>query len=262
MRWLAFVLLLCACETEEYRSWQLHREVLADQRAELLAVAAAPQAWAAKQLEVVKLRERLDVAAFARKHQVPARAFVDGDEVRFSVSGTAQACRDAIAPLGAVRWLVSEWRLRLQGDHCEWEAKTHPDVGVILYRLNAPPPPWTPPKSQLLTKDLAPLKAEIAMLERDLAGLKHTLGSLADMPRLERQLADVRNIVIRLEVDPSACDLAILDRELALDPPARGKLLEVSRRRLVHPLEPANDFRLRSMVEDVDGTLVWMCENR
>lgn len=263
MRYLLLLLACSACNTEEARAWEGHRNVLDQRKAELLEIAAAPKTFEAKRDELIALRERIDVIGFARKQQSPVKAFVDGNAQRLTFSGTVQACRDAIAPMGGMRWALTRWRLRIEGDRCDWEVRTDDGIETIRYWLDTPPPAWAAPKPERLTKNLDAMKAEIARLEADIAALERTLGDLARVPRIAWRLPELKNIVMRLETNPTWCDVPILDRELALDADQRGKLLEVTSEKFIHPLEPKNDFRLRGMVElDENGRLAWWCENR
>lgn len=262
MRYLLLLLVCSACNTEEARAWEGHRNMLDQRKAQLLEIAAAPKDFEAKRDELTALRERIDAIGFARKQQVPVKAFADGNAQRFTFSGTVEACRDAIAPMGGMRWALTRWRLRIEGDRCDWEARTDDGIETIRGWLETPPPAWTAPKPERFTKNLDAMKAEIARLEAEISALERTLGELARVPRIAWRLPELKNIVTRLETNPAWCDVPILDRELALDADQRGKLLEVTSEKLIHPLEPKSDFRLRGMVEVEDGRLVWLCENR
>lgn len=252
MRWL-FALCLFGCDTEETRAWAARRAQLEQRQAELGQLDVQGSAS-----RVADFRRSLDLAAFVREHGVEARVFLEPGGVRLTASGTVKACRDTVKALGAVRWLTGNWRVRLEGDQCEWEARTNVDFTQLELALVGPPSPrWSPPPPQLLSRGVRETKEAVAALEAKVRALEAKRG---DAALIQRRLDQVQPLVDSLRARPAPCDLAVLDRELALDEGERGKLLEIERERVVHPLEPRGDFRLRGLVEVHDGALLWHCE--
>ncbi|MDP1825203.1 MAG: hypothetical protein Q8L48_18235 [Archangium sp.] len=252
MRWL-FVGLLFGCETEETRAWAARRAELEQRKAELAQLEAhgSPD-------RVADFRRSLDLAAFVREQGVEARVFLGPGTVRLTASGTVKACRDTVKALAGARWLTEGWRLRLEADHCEWEARTGADFTRLEEALvAAPSPKWSPPPPRLLSRGVAEAKEAVAALEAKVRASEARLGAAA---LIQRRLDQVDPLVESLRARPAPCDLAVLDRELALDDGARGKLLEIEHDRVVHPLEPRGDFRLRGLVEVHEGVLLWHCE--
>jgi hypothetical protein len=247
------LLLLFGCETEEARAWAARRAELEQRQAELAQLEAQ-----GSPSRVADFRRSLELAAYVREHGVAARVFLEPGGVRLTASGTVKACRDAVQALGEVRWLTGNWRVRLEGDQCEWEARTGPDFTRLEQALVAPPSPrWIPPPPQLLSRGVAEAKEGVAALDAKVRALEAKLG---DAALIQTRLDQVQPLVDSLQARPAPCDLAVLDRELALDDDARGQLLEIERDRVVHPLEPRGDFRLRGLVEVHDGALLWHCE--
>lgn len=247
------MLCLFGCETEEARAWAARRAELERRQAELAQLEAQGSAS-----HVADFRRSLDLAAFVREHGVEARVFLEPGAVRLTASGTVKACRDTVKALAEARWLTEKWRLRLEADQCEWEARTGADFTTLEHALVAPPSPkWSPPPPQLLSRGVNEAKEAVAALEAKVRALEATLG---DAALIQRRIDEVQSLVDSLRARPAPCDLAVLDRELALDEDERGKLLEIERDRVVHPLEPRGDFRLRGLVEVHDGVLLWHCE--
>ena len=238
------MLALCGCETAEMSSWRERRAELERRQSELTRLEAQGASVSPEQL-----RAALDLPGFVRAQGLDARVFLAPP--RLTASGTVQQCRDTVAGLAALRWLTQTWRLRIEGDHCDWEARTGADYATIEHALVAPPVRWAPPSSQVLSLGLAEVKAAVSTLELEVGEREKRLG-------LEGQLGAVKPLIASLRARPAPCDVAVLDRELALD--QRGQLLEVESNKLVHPLEPRGDFRLRGFVEVIDGALVWRCE--
>lgn len=246
------MLLLAGCETGEVRAWTARRAELEQRRDELLHLEQRGPAD-----QVSALRTALDLPGFVRTHGISARVFNDPGATRLTSSGTVQECRDAVAALAEMRWLTPHWRLRLETGHCEWEARTGADFLALDQALTAPRAKWTAPPPELLSRGVETLKATVSTLEADVQAREAKLGVAAV---LEGRVEAVKPLVDSLRARPAPCDLAVLDRELALDAPEQGKLLEVEQSRLVHPLEPRADFRLRGLVQVNDGTLTWRCE--
>lgn len=249
MKWLSLLLLL-GCETEEVRGWKARRSALERRKAVLSELAPGKKS-------VDEFREAISIPGLVRASGVGARVFADEGSVRLTVSGTAEQCREALAGIADLRWLTHDWRLRLEKGHCEWEARTGAEYAALEQALTAPPTRWVAPAPQLFSGGLAVLRSQVAALEAELEAREKQLGEPA---LLQRRLDAVQPLIDTLRARPSPCDLAVLERELALDPPAQGALLEVERARLVHPLEPRSDFRLRGLVEAHGGVLTWQCE--
>ena len=249
MKWLLVPLLL-GCETSEVLAWKERRAELERRNAELSqAVERAPA--------VEEFRRAMAMPDFVRERGVDARVFIDAGQVRLTTSGTVQHCRDTVAALAALRWLTQEWRLRLENGRCEWEARTGDDYAALEQALVAPPPKWRAPPTQLLSASVAETRRAVESLELELRDRETRLGELK---LLQKKLHAVQPLVDSLHARPAPCDLAVLDRELALDPPQQGALLEVERVRLVHPLDPRGDFRLRGLAQLHDGLVTWQCE--
>lgn len=246
------VLLLAGCETNEVRAWETRRAELEQRRAALIDLEQRRPTG-----HLFALREALDIPAFVRAQNVRAAVFWTGDLTRLWASGTVQECRDIVAALAGVRWLTQDWRLRLEDGRCVWEAFTGADAVALQKAATRPPPKWVPPPSQLLSRGVEALKQAVQALEAEVKEREAKLGPLLV---LEGRVEPVFPLIEALRAKPSPCDLAVLDRELALDPADQGRLLEVQQSRLVHPLEPRTDFRLRGLVEVQDGGLAWRCE--
>lgn len=253
-------LLGCAgCETGEVRSWTARRDALELRQAELREREGQGATLDDRKARVSRFRAALDLPAFVRERKIAARVFVTPGLVRVTVSQPVEECEAAVKALAESRWLIPEWKLRLEAGRCAWEARTDSGFETLEQALLAPPVLWTAPPRNLFSRDLGPVKRAVAVLEADVRAREARLG---DVATLEGWLASVQPLVDSLHARPSPCDLAVLDRELALDAPERGKLLEVERARLVHPLEPRGDFRLRGLVDVVDGVPLWHCEGR
>ncbi len=251
MRWLSLVL-LAGCETSEVRAWAARRAEL-EQRGDALIDLEQRRPTG----HLSALREALDLPGYVRAQGVPARVFVEPGATRLIASGTVQQCRDTVAALSQVRWLTQDWRLRLESGRCEWEARTGADAVALESASTLPPPKWSPPPSEVLSRGVDALKEAARALEEDVQARETRLGPLLV---LEGRAERVQPMVESLRGRPAPCDLAVLDRELALDAADQGKLLEVEQSKLVHPLEPRTDFRLRGLVEVHDGALAWRCE--
>ncbi len=251
MRWLPLLLLL-GCETNEVRAWSARCAELEGRRAALSELEAR-----GPEPRIEAFRHALDLAAFIREHGAGARVFVEPGVVRVGTSGTVQHCRETVAALTGLRWLTQEWRLRLENGRCDWEARTGKDFITLEDALVAPSSKWVAPPSQLFSRGLAALQAKVAALERDVTARETRLGAQAVM---QGRLEAVQPLLDSLHARPAPCDLAVLDRELAQAQADQGALLEVERSRLIHPLEPLADFRLRGLAEVHDGVVAWHCE--
>lgn len=253
MRYLPLLLLLAGCETEEVRALKARRAYLEDRLAELQQLEAEGHTSS-----VEEFRRSLDVAGFLRAHNLPARVFLEPGVVKLTASGTVQECRDLVSSLAEVRWLTEEWRLRLEKGRCTWEARTGSDYVTLENALVAPPPKWTMPPEQLLSENGAKLRATVNLMEADVRALEARLG---ESGVLRSKIESVARLAAEMHSRPAPCDVAVLDRELALDADKQGELLEVERARLIHPLEPRTDFRLRGFVEFQDGVATWHCHD-
>ncbi len=247
------MVMLLGCETQEVRAWTARRVELEQRQAELQKLESHSDRVDA----VSGFRRAIDLPAFVRERGLSARVFVESGVVRISTTGTIKNCRDTVAALAELRWLTAEWRLRLEGDACDWEASTGSDFTALQDALVAARAKWTAPPSQLLSQGMDETRKAVEALEADIRARETRLGERA---LLQGRLEVVQPLVDSLHARPAPCDLAVLDRELALDAPEQGKLLEVEHVRLVHPLEPRGDFRLRGLVELHAGALAWHCE--
>lgn len=250
MKWLPVVLLLMSCETSEVRAWAARRAEFEQRRDALIDLEQRRPSG-----RLSALREALDLPGFVRAQGVAARVFVEPGATRLTASGTVQQCRDMVAALAQARWLTQTWRLRLENGRCEWEAGA--DVTALEKASILPPPKWAPPPAEVLSRGVDGLKQTVRALEQDVQARETRLGPLLV---LEGRAEQVQPLIEALRARPAPCDLAVLDRELALDAAEQGQLLEVEQSKLVHPLEPRTDFRLRGLVEVHDGALVWRCE--
>lgn len=246
------MVLLCACETDEVRAWSARRDELQSRLSELQRLVANED-----NERVLAFRTALDLPAFIRDRKLAARVFVDSGAVRITVSGTVWDCRDTVDALAGLRWLTESWRLRLEAGRCDWEARTGPDFANLEQALTALPAKWTAPPEQWTSGGMRQLKVSVQQLETQVQHREAELGAAAV---LGGKLAAVQPRVDSLKARPAPCDLAVIDRELALDEADRGKLLEVEHNRLIDPLEPRADARLRGLVEKHAGTLSWRCE--
>jgi hypothetical protein len=252
VKWLLCLLLLTACETNEVRAWTSRRVELESRVGELARIEAKGAGQRSLQLG-----KALDRPAFVREHGLAARVFREPGGARLSVTGSVAECRDAVAGLSGLRWLTESWRLRLEQGRCDWEARTGPGFATLEAALLAPTPKWIPPPAQLLSRGVAPLREAVSLLEADVLAREARLGAGA---LAEGRAEVVQPLADSLRARPPPCDLAVLERELALDAADQGMLLEVEQSRLVHPLEPRHDFRLRGLVEVQAGGLAWRCE--
>ena len=251
MRWLALLLLL-GCETNEVRGWTARHAELERRQAALTELEAR-----GPEPHLEAFRHSLDLAAFIREHGAGARLFVEPGVVRVATSGTVRHCRETVAALADLRWLTQEWRLRLENGRCDWEARTGTDFTTLEDALVAPPSKWAAPASQLLSQSLTELKSKVEALEGEVTARELRLGAQAV---LQGKLDALQPLIDSLHARPAPCDLAVLERELAQAEADQGALLEVERSRLVHPLEPLTDDRLRGLVEVHDGVVAWHCE--
>lgn len=257
-------LLGAACDTEERRAWAAREAELSRALAELQELGANParRDEAAAVLDtLVSLRRELDVAAFLREQHVAGLVHGSGATLTVSRRGSVAECEETLARLAPVRWRLDTWRLRLGPEGCDWSAQAGPTLAAVEARLDAPPRPrWVPPRSSLLSGNLAALQASVRELEAAVTRLEAQVGPPAAALALRGAVAALAKERALRQAAPAPCDLAILRRELALDEASRGRLLEVEQGRLVHPLEPLSDLRLRGLVtRDEAGGLTWRC---
>ncbi len=253
------------CETAEQAAWRARVGSLHQQHAELRSLAHDPTLQAqAREVAagLAALRAELDLAAFVRDGGVVATVYADDGAMAVARRGRVVDCEATLAALAPRRWLLSRWRLRLQLGGCDWFAQTGPAHGELLALLDAPPrPAWARPPPSWFSLGVTELERQARELEARTVALERDVGPLAVALALRRPLEEGQRRVASLKAQPAPCDLAIVRRELALDAEARGQLLEVEDARLVHPLEPRSDLRLRGLVQRADdGGLAWRCE--
>ena len=245
--------LLLGCETDEVRALKATRSYLEIRLAELQQLESSGHPSNAEEF-----RSAIDIPGFVRTRKVAAKVFVENGAVRLTASGTVQECRDVVNALAELRWLTEEWRLRLEKGRCTWEAKTGSDYVTLENALVAPPPKWALPPQQLFSANASQLRASVNSLELQVRTLENRLG---EGVLLQGKVAAVKPLIDSMHTRPAPCDVAVLDRELALDADKQGQLLEVESARLIHPLEPRTDFRLRGFVEFQDGVATWHCQD-
>jgi hypothetical protein len=258
-------LLGAACDTEERRAWLAREAELSRTLAELQELGANParrDEAAAVLATLAELRRELDVAAFLREHHVAGVVHGSGATLTVSRRGTVAECEETLAGLAPLRWRFEAWRLRLGPEGCDWSAQAGPALAAVEARLDAPPRPrWVPPPSSLFSGRLAAVRGRVRELEATVTRVEAQLGTPAAALALRGAVAEAVKVRDARRAALPPCDLAILRRELALDEPERGRLLEVEQGRLVHPLEPRSDLRLRGLVtRDESGALTWHCE--
>jgi hypothetical protein len=257
------LLALCACETAEHRAWVARRGELDRRLAELNNLdahrAELEADTATLVLEWENSKTSLDLAYFVRMSGIEeARVFAEPGLVRVQVVGTLAECRQAVAQLARTRWLLSRWRLRLEGGRCDWEGRSTPAFTELEQLLVLPKPKWVEPTPSMFSSDIDLERQRTQKLQLDIGALERRLGPLATLDAVREAAPKVKALRAKLEAEPTPCDLAILDRELAQDTP--GALLEVSEQKLVHPLEPLGDARLRGTVEVTSTGLRWTCD--
>jgi hypothetical protein len=262
---LALALLVVACGGEARQAYQDREAWLALRFIELqvLSTDAAAREAARRKVEAEeRLQSELDLARALRELEAGVTLSTEGDQVRASLRGDVGACAEALARLLPLRWQLGMWRLRLEGSRCEWEAEPDAELAATRKALLMPTAPaWSPPPIPWLAFGVPAIARRIAELETRVRGLEASLGALAFASAHAREVAHGWAVVEAAKQAPVPCDLAILQRALARDPAERGQLLEVSTGRLVHPFEPASDFRLRGLVQrDEAGRLTWRCE--
>lgn len=208
------------------------------------------------------LRRALDLGPALRDLGAGVTLTVEGDVARASLRADVAECASALAQLMPVRWQLRAWRLRLEGGRCDWQAEAGEEVVAARRALSAPPgPAWSPPAVPVLAFGVPALARRVDELDARVTALEAALGPVALASTRAAKVAAAGEAVARAKAAAAPCDLLILLRELALDGAAQGQLLEVSDVRLVHPLEPSSDFRLRGLVQRDDaGRLSWRCE--
>lgn len=251
-----------SCQNDETRAWTERREAL-ERRSEVL-IQLEKENSESKTVERLKsvnsLRSALDVPAFVREHHLAARVFVEAEGLRVAVSGTVEECRETLESLADARWLLSQWRLRIEGSGCDWEGRTDEDFNTLHHALMVPALRWTEPAHHWWSFSVAREKEAVHALEMQVFQRESRLGMLASLEEIENKVAAVQPLVKSLQARVQPCEVMMLGRELALDADQRGKLLEVQNARLVHPLEPRADFRLRGLVESQATGLLWHCK--
>lgn len=253
-------LLLAGCTTDEVRGWERRRGELERRYAELAQVAGALDSLQARRERIAELRVEMQLPELVREAALPARVFVEPGRQRVVVSGPVEDCAEVAELLLRSRWLLPTWRLRLEGERCEYEAQTGDAFAALEQALVVTPPRWAPPPPSRLSGNITALVNDVKALERRVDELERSLGDAASLTLLEARLAAVEPKLSAARSAPQACVAYVLERELTLDAKERGQVLELTHDRLLHPLEPGSDPRLRGFVELVEGTPVWRCE--
>lgn len=262
MRHVVLLLAFAGCTTNEVRAWEARRVDLERRHAELQELAQHLTAPNARRERVTALRAELDLAGLVRTKELPARVFLEPGRQRLVVSGAPEACLAVLEAVAPARWLLPTWRLRLEAGRCEWEAQTAELYAAVEQALLVSPPRWAPPASQLLSRDLAFERKVVADLEARIAALEKAQGDAATLQVLDGPLSALAPQLATARSAAQPCEAFVIERELALDAAQRGKVLELTHARVIHPLEPMNDFRLRGLVELVEGKPLWRCERR
>ncbi|MFZ5441898.1 MAG: hypothetical protein ACOZQL_17975 [Myxococcota bacterium] len=251
--WLT-LLLVTACQTDEMRAWAERRAALERRRAELIELEAKAPKLEAALAEWDVLRASLDLAGFVRTHGIPARVFTESGAMRATVSGSVETCAEALSRLEPVAWLLPRWRLRIEGARCEWEGETGEALSELEQTVLRARPSWAPPSPSWLSRGVAAEQAKVRELEAEVAAREQRLGGLATLGPISEA---VRAAVAKAKALPRGCPLEVVHRELAQD--ERGRLLELTAERPVQPLEPANDARLRGLLEADGPAWRWRC---
>lgn len=259
MRFL-LVLLLAGCTTDEVRSWERRRGELERRYAELMQVADSLDSLKARRERLAEVRAEMQLTELVREAGLPARVFVEPGKQRVVVSGPVEDCRAVAELLVRSRWLLPAWRLRLDAGRCEYEVQTGEAFSALEQALLVTPQRWTPPPPSRLSGNISALVTDVKDLERRVNELERKLGDAAALTVLESRLAAIEPTLAAARAAPQTCVAYVLERELALDAKDRGQVLELTHERLIHPLEPKNDARLRGFVELVEGRPVWRCE--
>lgn len=264
MKRVGVVLLIAvsACsETAEMKAWNARKAELSVAISKLRALdsdrASAQSKLDAAQPEWVAVQSKLDLVAAARAVDAGLRALQDERGTSLAFDGSLEACRDALTALGDARKLVNGWKLRIDPDGtCRWQALETPSVHS--FHLGDAPARWVPPPSELTSRGVSALRAEVKDLEAERAKLESALAGLAVVPTLEARLASGKDVLDAVTRSPPPCDLAVVTRALELN--KRG-LLEISAGSFVHPLAPEDDPRTRGLATRLpDGPLIWSCE--
>jgi hypothetical protein len=247
--------LLAACgPTAEQRAWAARRADLERRQAELKELEARAPELAPALAEWDALRASLDLAGFARTHRVNAQVFTEPGQLRAKLSGSLQGCVEGLRGFAPVSWLLPHWRLRLEGDHCEWEGHTGAAFEALERKVVQARPTWAPPPHSVFSRGIDEEKARVLALEADLVARERRLGGLATLGPISEA---VKAAIAELKAAPPSCPLVIVEREQAQDTP--GARLEVTDERPVHPLEPSGDPRLRGLLEAQGERFAWRC---
>lgn len=258
-------LLLCcafsACDaTDEMRAWDSRREELTE-RLKTLHADEARLNEAAPRLTQLRdesqtLTAELDLAGQV-KTLAPrgVKLFQSGDALRLVIDDETEVCRDAVRALAPLRWLTGGWKLRLSQGHCHWESSQD---FVLTHHVEETvrPKVWSAPPSSLLSRKMDERRQSVAVLETELRALETKLGPLQQLSALEAHVSRLRSVRDELKTHPAPCDLPVLERAAAQP---RGTLLEIESARLIDPLEPLADERLKGLAVVENGQLRWTC---
>lgn len=252
--WAPLIVLAACGPTAEQRAWAERRAELERRQAELKELETRAPELAPALAEWDSLRASLDLAGFARTHRVAAQVFTEPGQLRVKLSGSLQVCVEGLVGLGPVSWLLPRWRLRLEGDHCEWEGHTGAAFAELERKVVQARATWTPPARALFSRGVDDEKARVLALEADVSARERRLGGLATLGPISDA---VKAAIAELKAAPPSCPLVVVQREAAQD--TRGARLEVTDERPVHPLEPSGDARLRGLLERQGDGFRWRC---
>ncbi|MFO0600282.1 MAG: hypothetical protein U0228_33540 [Myxococcaceae bacterium] len=254
---------LCvACSDGATKAWEARQAELEREVATLGALEADPAATQARVTDAgvawARLSGEVDLVMALRPLDAGVRVMADArtpDVLRLRIEGDVARCAEGLRVLRPLRWLTADWSLRVEGEACQWEATSAPLLSELRARLSTPVV-WTPPVEGMLSR-VGAAKKRVAALEARRTELLAKLGTAAQVASLEERTAALEKVVAELKArQVRACDEALLSRVALALPAVR---LDVSATRLVEPLEPGSDARLRGLVKVVDGGVEWTC---
>lgn len=246
--------------TAEVKAWNAHVAELEARLAALedlkLHFEERRPALEAAVAESAALERRLDLVTQLRALELPElKLFQAGDAQRLTLNAPLQACRDTLRALAPLRHLTGPWRLRVEAGQCAWESGAAPEL-VTWREREGHVTPWVEPRPSLLSRGVDRLRAKTAAFESLIARAETDLGSLAHADALSGRVSRGLSIEQSLLAKPRPCDVEVLERAATLDAQA---LLEVESARLVHPLEPLADERLKGLARVSEGQMTWTC---